>query len=60
LKNESGLLVHLGEGDYESRLIRLLSILEDLKKKNQEPLSVDLRFRYVPVVLKEVEQNKSA
>lgn len=53
LKSVSGLTVHLGTDDFENRLIRLLSIFEDLKKKHQEPMTIDLRFRYVPVTLKE-------
>ncbi len=55
LKNTSGLIIHLGSSDYESRLIRLLSILEDLKKKRQDPTMIDLRFKYVPVTLKEIQ-----
>jgi len=58
LKSINGLEVNLGQDHFEERLIRLLSILEDLKKKNQDPSMIDLRFRYVPVVLKDVKTSK--
>lgn len=53
LRGAHELTVHLGKEDFEDRLIRFLTIMEDLKKKGQTPLSIDLRFKYVPVVLKE-------
>ncbi|MBI1870235.1 MAG: FtsQ-type POTRA domain-containing protein [Chlamydiae bacterium] len=53
LRSRSGMIVHLGDTDFESRLLKLLAILEDVKKKKEEPQSIDLRFRYVPVTLKE-------
>ena len=59
LKSKSGLVVHLGYRDFEERLIKLLSIIEDLNRKKQVPESIDLRFRDVPVVLKEHQTQKA-
>ncbi|MBI1883817.1 MAG: FtsQ-type POTRA domain-containing protein [Chlamydiae bacterium] len=60
LKGKGDLVIHLGNEEFEGRLLKLLSILDDLKKKKREPLSIDLRFRYVPVVLKEPEHSARA
>lgn len=60
LKCASGLTVHIGREDFENRLIRLLTILEDLKKKKKEASSIDLRFRHVPVVLKDDRELKQS
>ena len=50
--------VKLGHEDFENRLLKFYSILEDLKKKSKTASAVDLRFKYVPVVLKATDKKK--
>lgn len=47
--NSAGLVIILGKDDIEHRLVRLLTILEDLEIKGQKAKNIDLRFLSVPV-----------
>ena len=44
-----GLIINIGKDNYEKKMMRLVSILEDLKKKSQHASLIDLRFNAVPI-----------